>query len=174
MKKTTLKIFALIFALAMLSCVFAGCGGPKMTVTVGVKLGDDYIDYMYNVKNAGNDEFMIPAEDRNFLNDVTVEISYKEGEQVSVLDAFKNACVEYDLEYTLDSTGKSVSIIGDYSGFSGTDADGENVTFFWSYTVNGVEPTSGRAADNYVKDGDKIVFSLTGASESEFEEDQYE
>lgn len=174
MKKTTLRIFALLFAVAMLSCMFAGCGKSKMNVTVGVQLGQDYIDYRYaEEEKKGNMEFMIPQEHRNFLNDVSVEIAYAEGEQVSVLDAFINACAEYDLDYTLDSTGKSVSIINDYAGGSGTDEEGTIITFFWSYTINGVEPTEGRAADNYVKDGDKIVFTLTSASANDFDEDAY-
>ena len=175
MKKTTLRIFALLFVVAMISCMFVGCGKSKMNVSVGVQLGEDYINYRYAEEELkGNTEFMIPAEHRNFLNDVNVEIAYAEGEQVSALDAFINACVEYDLDYTLDSTGKSVTVINDYTGFSGKDEEGTVITFFWSYTINGVEPTSGRAADNYVKDGDKIVFTLTSASADDFDEDSYQ
>ncbi len=172
MKKTTIRIFVLTLAIVMLTCMFAGCGKSKMTVTVGVQLGEEYINYMYD-KNADNEEFIIPQEHRNFLNNVSVEIAYAEGEQVSALAAFKNAAAEYDLDYTLDKTGKSVSIINDYKGFSEKDENGEYVTYFWSYTINGVEPETGRADDNMVKDGDVIVFTLTSASASEFEEDNY-
>ncbi len=172
MKKTKIRVFTLLLAVLMLSCMFVGCGGNKMTVTVGVKLGEDYINYRYAEEEAkGNEEFLIPAEDRTFINDVSIEIAYDEGEQVSALDAFINACAEYDIGYTLDSTGKSVSVVSDYKGFLGKDADGNNLTFFWSYTINGVEPTSGRASDNFVKDGDKIVFILTSANETDFKEE---
>ncbi len=172
MKKTKIRIFALLVVVLMLSCMFVGCGKNKMTVTVGVKLGEDYITYRYNEEESkGNEEFMIPQEDRVFINDVSIEIAYDEGEQVSALDAFINACAEYDIGYTLDSTGKSVSVVSDYKGFLGKDADGNNVTFFWSYTINGVEPTSGRASDNYVKDGDKVVFTLTSANEADYKEE---
>ncbi len=171
MKKTNFRILTLLLAVLMLSCMFVGCGKNKMTVTVGIKLGDDYITYRYNEEEAaGNDEFMIPAEDRVFLNDVSIEIPYEEGEQVSALDAFIDACKEYDIQYTLESNQKSVSVVSTYKGFLGKDDDGNNVTFFWTYTINGVEPTSGRAADNYVNDGDVIVFTLTSANESDYDE----
>lgn len=169
MKKTTIKLMTLVMLAVMLCSMFCACGKSKMNVTIGVKLGDDYITYMYN-ENADNPDFMIPAEDRTFLNDVGVEIAYDEGGQVSVLDVFKNAAVEYALDYTLDSNEASVASVNDYGGFTGKDAEGKTLVFFWTYTINGVEPTEGRAATNYVKDGDKIVFTLTSASEDDYEE----
>lgn len=172
MKKTTIKLLALVVVSVMLACTFCSCGGSKMNLTVGIKLGEDYINYQYD-KNADNEEFMIPQEDRVFLNDVAIEIAYNEEEQVSALDAFINACVEYDLDYTLDDTQQSVKAVRTYSGFSGSDAEGNILTFFWTYTINGVEPTSGRAATNYVKDGDTIVFSLVSASADDFNGDDY-
>ncbi len=169
MKKTTIRIFALALAVVMLTCMFAGCGKSKMNVKVGVKLSQNYIDYMYE-QNADKEDFIIPAEHRVFLNDVDVEIAYEEGESVSALDALITAAAEYGLDYTLDSTEKSVAVINDYKGFLDTE---KGTTFFWSYTINGVEPTEGRAADNYVKEGDVIVFTLTSADATDFDDEKY-
>lgn len=169
MKKTTIKLLALVMLAVMLCTMFCACGKSKMNVKIGVKLGSDYIDYKYN-ENADNPDFMIPSEDRVFLNDVTVEVAYDEGTQVSVLDVFKNAAVEYALDYGLDSNEASVVSVNDYAGFTGKDAEGKTLVFFWTYTINGVEPTEGRAATNYVKDGDKIEFTLTSASEDDYKE----
>ena len=169
MKKTTIKLIALVVLSVMLASMFCSCGGSKMNLTVGIKLGEDYINYQYD-QHIDDEEFMIPSEDRVFLNDVPIEIVYDEGAQVSALDAFINACVEYDLDYTLDEAGHSVKAVRTYQGFSGKDADGNNLTFFWTYTINGVEPTEGRAATNYVKDGDVIIFSLVSANELDAED----
>ncbi len=173
MKKTTVKLMAFVVVAMMLATMLCSCGGSKMNVTVGIKLGEDYITYMYD-KNIDDENFIIPQEDRVFLNDVSIEIPYDEGAQVSALDAFINACAEYDLAYTLDDAEQSVKAVRSYSGFSGQDAEGTVLTFFWTYTINGVEPTSGRANTNYVKDGDKIVFSLVSASANDFDDEQYE
>ncbi len=172
MKKTTLKLIALVMLAVMLTSMFCACGKSKMNVTIGAKLGEDYITYQYNA-NADNEEFIIPQDDRICLNDVTIEVQYEEGSQVSVLDVFKNAAIEYELDYELDSSGESISSINKYGGFSGTDEEGKVLVFFWSYTINGVEPTSGRAGTNYVNEGDKIEFILTSASEDDFDEDAY-
>ena len=171
MKKFNLvKVLSLILVVAALGCVMCGCGRAKMNVKVGIKLGQDYIDYMYE-KNADNEEFIIPNEDRNLLNDIDVEIVYKDGEQVSALTAFIEATYLQAIEYTLDSAEQSVKSVKTYGEFSGSAADGTNLFFFWTYTINGVEPTTGRAATNYVKDGDVIVFTLTSASENDFKEE---
>ena len=172
MKKTTIKLIALVVVSVMLACMFCSCGGNKMNITVGIKLGDDYINYQYD-QHIDDEEFMIPSEDRVFLNDVPIEIAYDEGAQVSALDAFINACVEYDLEYTLDEAGQSFKAVRSYQGFSGKDAEGTIITFFWTYTINGVEPTERRANTKYSKDGDVIVFSLVSASANDFDGKSY-
>lgn len=168
MKKTTIKLLALVMLAVMLGTMFCSCGKSTMNVKIGVKLGSDYIDYKYN-ENADNPDFMIPSEDRVFLNDVNVEVAYEEGTQVSVLDVFKNAAAEYALDFTLDSNEASVTSVNNYGGFTGKDAEGKTLVFFWTYTINGVEPTEGRAATNYVKEGDVVVFTLTSASEDDYE-----
>ena len=172
-KKT--KIVAILMAVVMLSMSLASCaGGNKMTVTVGIKLGEDYIDYLYAL-NEDNEEYILPEEERTMLNDVSVEINYEEGEEISALRAFIEACANYDVSYELDSTETSVKSVSSYAGVSVTDSENadNNVTYFWSFTINGVEPTSGRAATNYVSDGDAIVFTLTSAAASDYEEENY-
>lgn len=167
------KIAAILMAVVLVSMSLASCaGGNTLSVNVAIVLGDDYINYMYAL-NEDDEEYMIPEDDRTMLNYVTIEVSYDDGEQVSVLDAFIEACANYDISYELDSSGQSVSSIESYGKVSYTDSENSdnNVTYFWTYTINGVEPTSGRAGTNYVSDGDKIVFTLTGAAASDYDEE---
>lgn len=77
MKKV--KFIALMVLTAMLGTMLAACGNT-MTVKVTIKLDEKYINYMYD-KNADNEEFIIPQEDRVILNDVDIPIKHKEGEK---------------------------------------------------------------------------------------------
>ena len=43
----------------------------------------------------------------------------------------------------------------------------EEYQYFWTYTINGVEPTSGRSFTNTVNDGDKIVYIFNHVSTAE-------
>lgn len=168
MKKKTVKVLLLALVVLMIVPAMVGCGGEKMTITVGAKLGQDYIDYMIDVKNADDETYTIPAEDRVLLNDVEIEIEYEEGEQVSALRAIQEACANHGLDCFTNEDETSMVTLKSYSGstetFRNENGDVETLVFFWTYTINGVEPTGGRMSTNYVKDGDKIQFILTAAS----------
>lgn len=170
MKKV--KLLALVVLTAMLSTILAACGNT-MTITVTIKLDQKYIDYMYE-KNADDENFIIPKEDRVILNAVPIPIKYKEGEKISVIRVFREAAANYGIDtYQLTDDELSIESIKNYKKEYAT-IDGESVTFFWAYTINGVEPKEGRAGTNYVKDGDAVVFLLTSASESEYTDDTKE
>ncbi|MCD8056108.1 MAG: hypothetical protein LUE25_05275 [Clostridiales bacterium] len=106
----------------------------------------------------------ISESERVILDSVTVTIGI-DGGAVTVLDAVTKALSEYGVEYTLDLTGMSISTVAGYAG--GTLYCGEETEiFFWGYTVNGEEPTSGRAGTNYVWDGDVITYVIVGLDDS--------
>ncbi len=176
MKKAIIRIVACALALMMLAGMMVGCaGGNKMTVTVTVQLGSDYIDFKYaEASSKGDKDFLIAQSDRKIMENKEISVIYGDDEQVSVLSALAEACANNDISLVRDSTETSVQSIMDYAGqsynpTSGTPIEGYDkaVTFFWSYTVNGKEPEEGRAGTNYVKDGDVIVFTLTGATAAE-------
>ena len=161
MKKITVRVIVFMLAAIMLVPVLSSCGGQKMTVKVTAQLGSDYIDYMYDVEHADDDEYTLPNEDRTLINGVDIQIEYAEGEQVSVYRALVEACANVGLNYTPDKNEYSITGLKDvYNNFGASDGR----QFFWTYTVNGVEPTEGRMYNNYVKDGDVLVFTLTSAS----------
>ncbi len=171
MKKAIIKIIAAAMAFAMLAMMMVGCaGGNKMTVKVTVKLGEDYVNFKYAEATAkGDSEFIIPQADRTMLDSQEVEIIYDDDEQISALRALSEVCANHDIGLTTQDDDSSVGAIKTYAGesyiaSSGTHVEGydENITFYWSYTINGKEPQNGRASSNYVKDGDTLVFTLTG------------
>ncbi len=168
MKKLAIKAIALLLVISAFAVAMCSCGGQKITVTVTAKLGQDYIDYMYD-QNSAKPDFIIPQEDRTLINAVSIPITYSGDEQISVLRAIIEACENVGLNHTEDDQGLSlVSLKDDYKNAAAND--GTSRQFFWSYTINGVEPEGGRAGTNYVKDGDVIVFTLTAASADDMED----
>ncbi len=178
--------------------------GAYISVTVTVKLGDKYAEYLIYTVNAemqaaldaanetdddgmletiedddadteGTDSeseteeetielYDISESERVILDSVTVTVEL-DGGAVTVLDAVTKALSDYGVEYTLDLTGMSISAVAGYAG--GTLYCGEQTdVFFWGYTVNGEEPTSGRAGTNYVWDGDVITYVIVGLKDS--------
>ncbi|MCD8315147.1 MAG: hypothetical protein LUD44_05925 [Firmicutes bacterium] len=106
----------------------------------------------------------ISESERVILDSVTVTVGI-DGGGVTVLDAVTKALSEYGVEYTLDLTEMSISTVAGYAG--GTLYCGEETEiFFWGYTVNGEEPSSGRAGTNYVWDGDVITYVIIGLDDS--------
>ncbi|MCD7782968.1 MAG: hypothetical protein LUI15_03640 [Firmicutes bacterium] len=106
----------------------------------------------------------ISESERVILDSVTVTVGI-DGGGVTVLDAVTKALSEYGVEYTLDLTGMSISTVAGYAG--GTLYCGEETEiFFWGYTINGEEPSSGRAGTNYVWDGDVITYVIIGLDDS--------
>lgn len=136
MKK--IKIIALVMAIAMLAMTAVACGAEKFSATCKISVvinGETILDgYEYTVE--------------------------KKGEQPTVLQAVTEAFTVLDYPYATDSEGLSLQTLTvdgvDYT--AGIQADGSG-TAFWGYTIDGVEPSSGRAGNNTVSDGQAIVFT---------------
>lgn len=171
MKKRFNRILALSLAVLMLAvfmCSMSGCS-KSMKIKVGVKLGEDYINYKYaEAKRDGNDDFIIPANERTILNDLELRINYDDDDPVTALRALREACANSSVTFKTNASGQSIETIGSYSTFLYTpDANkpiegfDETLSFFWSFTVNGKEPEEGRVNNYELKDDDVIVFTLT-------------
>ncbi|MDD4773193.1 MAG: DUF4430 domain-containing protein [Eubacteriales bacterium] len=88
------------------------------------------------------------GDDRIFSSEVKVNT-----ENPTVIDAVREAIATYELDITLDSNGNSISKVKNYY-----DTEIEGITYYWMYTINGVEPTTGKASSNVIADGDKIEY----------------
>lgn len=77
----------------------------------------------------------------------------------TVLDAFIKACDENEVPYVLesDTSGTPVSVqdVDTYTYHK----DENGILHYWMYTINGEEPTSGKANTNTIEEGDVIVYS---------------
>ena len=122
------KIIALVLAVAMLSACLVGCGSQK--IKVEAKIGV-YV----------NDEFI--------LNPFSVTVQNTEAP--TILQAVREALELNGIEYEADEMGIK-SIAG-----NAYKNDGKN-TWFCTYTINGTEPTSGRAGNTPINEGDVIVY----------------
>lgn len=130
------RILAMVLVGIMAVLCLASCGGAKTTVNVTLKI------------NCNDPDFPI------ILNvPVTVE-----KENPTVLDAFTIGCDAAEMAYVLDANGESVLDIDEYKDHKDTET---NTTYFWYYTINGKEPSSGKAADNVIADGDTIEYIYT-------------
>lgn len=171
MKKLMIKVIALSLAAFMLMAVMCGCGGKSMKIKVGVKLGQDYIDFKYaEAKSKGDEDFIIPADERTILDNLEVTINYDEDDPVTALRALRDACENNSIDFTMNSAGR-VEKIRTYSTLSYTpDANNpiegydEPLSFIWAFTVNGEEP-AGRVNTYEVKEGDVLVFTLSAGTE---------
>ncbi len=128
------RILALALAAIMAVFCFASCGVE--TINVNLKI------------NCGDPEFPV-------ILDVKVPLKSKDP---TVLQAFVEGCIINEMDYTLTEDEESVKDIDVYKDYVDTET---NTTYYWYYTINGAEPTSGRAADNTVADGDTIEFIYT-------------
>ncbi len=144
----TFKILTLVLAIMMLGTAIMSCGSEKVSATVKVSAtaGEDIV-----------------------LNEVEITVEGTAENPPSVLQAVKEALIQYEISYVDDE--KSILDIGDYKETS----DGTN-EYFWEYTVNDVAPKQGRAVDNLISDRDVIKFVYTsvpieGAEDSESTED---
>ncbi len=131
------RILALALAGIMLIFTLASCSAAAQPITVTVKITPDVND-----------------PDSTIL-DMAVEL---QSNNPTVLDAFIEGCTIAEFDFTLDAAGESVVDIDEYKDY--TDAE-TNTTYYWYYTVNGVEPESGKAYDNAVADGDVIEYIYT-------------
>ena len=122
------KIVALVLAIAMLSACLIGCGSKK--IKVEAKIGV-YV----------GEEFI--------LNPFSVTVQNTEAP--TILQAVREALELNGIEYEADEMGIK-SIAG-----NAYKNDGKT-TCFWPYTINGEEPSSGRAGNTAINEGDTIIY----------------
>ena len=123
-----IKIIALALAIAMLSVCLISCGTPKIKVNAKVGV---YV----------GEEFILAP--------FAVEVQNTEAP--TILQAVREALELNDIDYEADDMGIK-SIAG-----NAYKTDGE-YTYFWTYTINGEEPTSGRAGNTAINEGDTIIY----------------
>ena len=129
------RILAIALAGIMLVLALASCGAEPIEVTVKVTP---------DINDSSSTIIDMP---------VTLTVA-----NPTVLDAFIEACTVAEYEYTLDNAAQSVVDIDVYKDY--TDAE-TNTTYYWYYTINGVEPTSGKASENAVANGDVVEYIYT-------------
>ena len=122
------KIFALVLAVAMLSACLISCGTQKVKVEAKVGV---YV----------GEEFL--------LNPFSVTVQSVEAP--TILQAVREALELNGIEYEADEMGIK-SIAG-----NAYKNDGKT-TCFWTYTINGEEPSSGRAGNTAINEGDTIIY----------------
>ena len=122
------KIFALVLAVAMLSACLISCGTQKIKVEAKVGV---YV----------GEEFL--------LNPFSVTV--QSVEVPTILQAVREALELNGIEYEADEMGIK-SIAG-----NAYKNDGKT-TCFWTYTINGEEPSSGRAGNTPINEGDTIIY----------------
>lgn len=88
------------------------------------------------------------GDDKIFNSKVKVN-----SESPTVISAVNESIATYGLNITLDANGNSVTKVNNYND---TEIDG--ITYYWMYTINGVEPTTGKASSNAIADGDAIEY----------------
>ncbi len=103
----------------------------------------------------------IKAGAYTFLNEqpITVLTSQDNTNGPSVLDVVKAYMEDDDTTVDVRVSDTSLTHFGMYYETSYNQVD-----YYWSFTVNGNEPKSGKANSNYVKDGDVIVYTLVAMS----------
>ena len=127
-KKSVLILFAVIFVVG----TFSSCvtDSSEIGIQLVIRAGDERI-FNTNVK-------LQPT---------------KEDGTCSVIDVINNAIAIYEVDVKLDSTASFISKIKNYG-----ETSIEGIEYYWMYTINGTEPTSGRADSNFVKDGDTVEY----------------
>lgn len=124
MKK--IKILSLILAVVCILPMVVACGQSNETVT----------NVTLKIKN-GNGE--------GYLLDCTVAVK---SETPCVLDAFEQACIDNDIEYTLNAEMSNVSSIGEFA---------ETDEAFWEFTLNN-KSVKTSAVDQAIAENDIIEF----------------
>ena len=141
MKK--IRVAALAMAIIMLALCAVSCSKSekvKINCTISVMIdGELYLDgYAYQVQG-------------------TVDAP------PTVLQATSEAFTILEIPYEVDDSGLSLTSISfdgiAYSSGPATNADGVEGIGFWEYTADGVKPQAGRAGNNAILEGQKILFS---------------
>jgi len=137
MKK--MRILVLVLACILAVGVLASCSSDKVTanVTISVVADDDAILTNYEIAVVGTAD--APP---------------------TVLQAMREAMLMHD---AISFSDNGASVIG-IAGYE--EAEDEDFTYFWEYTINGVAATSGKAIDNTIKEGDAIRFTYATVDKS--------
>lgn len=97
------------------------------------------------------------GDDRIFNSTVKFAVTSEDG-TATVINIVNEAIAMYELDIELETSGSSIKRVKNYK-----ETQIDDTLYYWFYTINGVEPTSGKADTNTVKDGDIIeyVFSYS-------------
>ena len=131
------KRIALVCALILVGAMIVSCGASTK-VSVNVKV-------------------VVMAEDEIYFGPVEVQVEGTTDNPPTVLQCAQEAFILNDFRYENDEY--SILSIGDYK--EKTEGDYQ---YFWVYTINGVEPTSGRAGTIVANEGDVILFTYVKES----------
>ena len=126
------KRIALVCALILVGAMIVSCGASTK-VSVNVKV-------------------VVMAEDDIYFGPVEVQVEGTTDNPPTILQCVQEAFILNDFRYENDEY--SILSIGDYK--EKTEGDYQ---YFWVYTINGVEPTSGRAGTIVANEGDVILFT---------------
>jgi hypothetical protein len=140
MKKILVSLFLILTLTA--SLLLGSCAEPqvKTTVTLTVKVGE------YTLVNAES---------------ITVSTAPDNANGPSVLDVIK-AYMDAHTNINVQISETSLTRFAMYYETTYKDVD-----YYWSYTINGEEPESGKASTNYVKADDVVEYRLVAMTSTE-------
>ena len=128
------RILTLALAFVMLALCAVSCGEPKVTVNVTVKI--------------------IADDPANPILDTPITI---ESTNPTVLEAVREALFVNEIPYNLTDDQSSILDIQDYKDLAANQS-GDGLVYYWMYYLNDVEPTTGKAVDNAITEGDVITY----------------
>ena len=128
------RILTLALAFVMLALCAVSCGEPKIKVNVTVKILAD-----------NPDEPILDTP-------ITIEST-----NPTVLEAVREALIVNEIPYNLTDDQSSILDIQDYKDLAANQS-GDGLVYYWMYYLNDVEPTTGKAVDNAIAEGDVITY----------------
>lgn len=128
------RILTLALAFVMLALCAVSCGEPKIKVNVTVKIIAD-----------NPDEPILDTP-------ITIEST-----NPTVLEAVREALIVNEIPYNLTDDQSSILDIQDYKDLAANQS-GDGLVYYWMYYLNDVEPTTGKAVDNAIAEGDVITY----------------
>jgi len=128
------RILTLALAFVMLALCAVSCGEPKIKVNVTVKI--------------------IADDPANPVLDTPITI---ESTNPTVLEAVREALIVNEIPYNLTDDQSSILDIQDYKDLAANQS-GDGLVYYWMYYLNDVEPTTGKAVDNAIAEGDVITY----------------
>ncbi|MBO5218638.1 MAG: hypothetical protein J6C52_04355 [Clostridia bacterium] len=128
------RILTLALAFVMLALCAVSCGEPKIKVNVTVKIIAD-----------NPDEPILDTP-------ITIEST-----NPTVLEAVREALFVNEIPYNLTDDQSSILDIQDYKDLAANQS-GDGLVYYWMYYLNDVEPTTGKAVDNAIAEGDVITY----------------